>query len=84
MSQRSEMLEVLQQSCDKLLGKEAPRITEDLALGTDSIDSLELIEVMIDVEDKLGVRFGESDFEDVSTVGELVDILIARVESVHA
>jgi acyl carrier protein len=84
MTERSELIGLLQAACDKLLGKESPTLTEDLELGTDSIDSLELIEVMIEIEDRLGIRFGEDDFDDVSNVGQLLDILMSRLESVHA
>ena len=81
MTERSDVIELLQAACDQLLGAESPRVTEDLALGSDSIDSLELIEVMIELEDRLGVRFGEDDFDDVATVGELVDVLMARLQA---
>jgi acyl carrier protein len=84
MTDRSDVIVLLQEACRKVLGKESPLITEDLALGTDSIDSLELIEVMIEIEDRLGVRFRDTDFDGVTTVSGLVDILMARLQPVHA
>lgn len=83
MIERSEILALLQDAATKLLGPEAPTLTDDLELGTDSIDSLELIEVMIEVEDRVGVRFDEDEFDGVTTVGALVDILENHLRAVH-
>lgn len=45
-------------------------VTEDATLDSLDIDSLDMVELVCDLEEECGVELGE--LEDVKTVGELV------------
>ena len=57
---------------------DSTRFTEDL-----DADSLELVEVVLDLEESFGVPIDESEMENVKTIGQAVD-LIARKLGVDA
>ena len=45
-------------------------ITEDATLESLNIDSLDMVELICDLEDRLGIDFGEP--EGITTIGELI------------
>jgi acyl carrier protein len=51
------------------------RFTEDL-----DADSLELVEVVLDLEETFGVPIDESEMENVKTIGEAVDLIASKLE----
>jgi acyl carrier protein len=58
-----------------LIQERMPEVTEDSPLG--ALDSLAVIELVMDLEDALGIEVSEG--EVVGTVGDLVSHLVGRV-----
>ena len=52
------------------LDLEADKITEEATLESLGIDSLDMVELICDLEEKCDVEFGEP--EGISTIGQLV------------
>lgn len=52
------------------LGLDANKITEDATLESLGIDSLDMVELICDLEEKCGVEFGEP--EGIETIGQMV------------
>jgi acyl carrier protein len=50
------------------------RFTEDL-----DADSLELVEVVLDLEESFGVPIDESEMENVKTIGQAVDLIAGKL-----
>ena len=50
------------------------RFREDL-----DVDSLDLVEATLALEDALGVKIPEEEMEDVQTVGQAVDLVAAKL-----
>jgi acyl carrier protein len=60
------------------IGAERSEITRDATLEALDIDSLDLVEMAQIIEDEFQVNLQGDDVKDVRTVGELVDLVIAR------
>lgn len=52
------------------LDLDADAITEDATLDSLGIDSLDMVELICDLEEKCGIEFGEP--EGIETIGQLV------------
>ena len=62
------------------LGKEADSITETSNIIADlGADSLDIAEVMMDLEDEFGVKLDEDNAEGPATVGDLVKFIQGKV-----
>lgn len=61
------------------LGVQDALVTDDLELATLGLSSLEVMELVYDAEDALGVVFAEEQLAEVTTVGALVDALATQV-----
>lgn len=57
------------------LGVGPELVTDDLELATLGLSSLEVMEIVYDAEDELGIVFPETALESVTTVGELIAAL---------
>ena len=75
---RSELLALIQRLARETLNKPTYVLTEDFVLGDASEwSSLLHIELMMDIEEALGIVLPLDDFSEVRTVGALIDVLIA-------
>ena len=61
---------------DKSRIEDATRFREDL-----DADSLDLYELVMELEDTYGIRVSEEEAADIETVGQAVDFVCARVPS---
>ena len=52
---------------------EPEQVTEDATFDSLGIDSLDMVELICDLEDECGIEFGES--EDLKTVGDLINYI---------
>lgn len=52
---------------------EPEQVTEDSAFDSLGIDSLDMVELICDLEDECGIEFGEP--EDLETVGDLINYI---------
>jgi acyl carrier protein len=60
------------------LGTERGALSREATLESLDIDSLDLVELAQIVEDEFGVELRGDDVKDVRTVGEVVDLVVAK------
>jgi acyl carrier protein len=81
-SNRGEVLELIRSHLSEELGidrrtiEEGSRFKEDL-----EADSLDLVELVVELEDTYGIRIGEDEAERIKTVGQAVDFVLAHVSA---
>lgn len=59
-------------------GAEPSAIKREATFAELDVDSLDLAELSQIVEDEYGVKFNSSDVEQLKTVGDAVDFIVAR------
>ena len=78
--QRTEVLAVVRDVAQRLLDVDPSQVEESTSFVDDlAVDSLALVEYAMALEDELHVRLAEDDLAQTRTVGQLVDLLSARV-----
>jgi acyl carrier protein len=60
------------------LGVEPKEVSRDATFEGLDVDSLDLVELAQMVEDEFGVELDGSDVQDLRTVGEAIDLVVAR------
>ena len=60
------------------VGAERDEISREAKFEALDVDSLDLVEMAQIIEDEFGVNLQGDDVKDISTVGELVDLVVAR------
>ena len=60
------------------LGPEPEDVTRDATFESLDIDSLDLVEVAQVIEEEFGVVLKGEDMEKLSTVGDAIDLVVAR------
>ncbi len=60
------------------LGAERDSISREATFEDLDVDSLDLVELAQIVEDEFGVELGADDVKDLKTVGDAVDLVVAR------
>jgi acyl carrier protein len=60
------------------LGTERGELSREASLEELDIDSLDLVELAQIVEDEFGVELRGDDVKDVKTVGEVIDLVVAK------
>ena len=77
--ERAAVLQVLRDKAAELLELEPDEVQEDRAFESDlGVDSLSFVELVMELEDSLGVELPEQLAAGASTVGALVDPIVAR------
>jgi acyl carrier protein len=74
---REDVLAILQRSVVVVLGDEAPTVSMDAHLGPEGlgIDSLDLIEISMILEDELGITLEPTQLEGIESVTQLIDVV---------
>lgn len=49
-------------------------------LETYGLDSLDVMEFLLDLEDRLGITFETEEIKDLRTVGELLDLIKSKIK----
>ena len=76
------MLQVLREKSVELLDVSPEDVQEDKSFVADlQVDSLSLVELVMDLEDTFGVELPEDELVDVKTIGALVDVILAKVDA---
>jgi acyl carrier protein len=76
--ERTQAFEALRDAAVEVLSVDASAVTEQASFADDlDADSLDLVELVMAVEDSLGVSIGEDDLAEVTTVGDAVDLILA-------
>lgn len=73
----------LEQELIDLVAKEAlvdvEKLKKDSTLEEIGLDSVDLVSVVFAVEDKYGVTIGENDLEKSATLGQMLDLIQAKI-----
>ncbi len=78
---REEILEQVKGALSEKLGIEESEITEEASFEGDlGADSLDLVEVVMDLEEQFGLRIPDDDARGLTTVGKAIDYVIAHQE----
>lgn len=80
--ERSEVLELLRDKAEALLGLDREQVQEDRTfVGDLGVESLALIEYVMDVEDALGIELPEEQVTDAPTVGAFLDLVMSQLDT---
>jgi acyl carrier protein len=60
------------------VGAEREQLSREATFEALDVDSLDLVEIAQIVEDEFGVELEGDDVKDLKTVGEVIDLVVAR------
>jgi acyl carrier protein len=76
---RQEVLELIRAHLSDELGIEGSTIEEGSRFKEDlEADSLDLVELVVELEDRYGIRMAEDQAERIKTVGQAVDFVVEQ------
>lgn len=55
------------------------QIDRDATIATAGLDSLDVVELLLDLEDRFGVTFTSEETKDLKTFGELFDLILTKI-----
>jgi acyl carrier protein len=62
------------------LGVEASQVTREAKFADDlDADSLDVVELVMELEEEFGIEVPEEDLNDVTTVGQAFDIIMSKI-----
>ncbi|MCW2600873.1 MAG: Phosphopantetheine attachment site [Frankiales bacterium] len=70
------MLAVLREKASAVLGVED--LAEDESFTGRGVDSLAVVELVMDLEDAFGIELGEEEVAAAATVGALADVVVGK------
>jgi acyl carrier protein len=77
---REEVLELVRTHLSEELGIDASKVDEGSRFKEDlEADSLDLVELVVELEDRYGIRITDEEAERIKTIGQAVDFVVAHV-----
>jgi acyl carrier protein len=78
--ERDEVLTALREVAVEVLSVEPGTVVEDARFKEDlDADSLDLVELVMGLEERFDISVPEEDLENVGTVGQAVDLVLAKL-----
>jgi acyl carrier protein len=76
---REEIFERVKSVLGEQLGVDESEITEEASFQDDlDADSLDLVELIMELEDNFGMKIPDEDAQKITTVGQAVDYVVAH------
>ena len=77
---RETVLNAIRECAVEVLSVEADAVVETASFKDDlDADSLDLVELVMALEEKLDIAVPEEDLQDLNTVGQAVDVLLEKL-----
>jgi acyl carrier protein len=81
VADRAEVLAKVQEILVERLDVDPADVTESAHMRDDlEADSLDLVELIMDLEEGFGVKISDEEAQQIGTVGEAVDFIVARAD----
>ncbi len=77
---RAEVLSTLKEAATEVLGVDPDTVVEEASFKDDlDADSLDLVELVMALEERLDITIPEEELGEIKTVGQAVDVVVGKL-----